>query len=296
MTETAHPSSTAARVTAGWSSTTVPAADGTTLHVWRTGRPGGTPIVLAHGLSDDGRCWWRVVDALVSARDDLDLLMPDARNHGRSGTGDNAADLLASDVVSVLDVLDIDVVTGVGHSMGARTLGHVASVRPERVGQLVLADPPWRIEAEHDATFTANDREAVRAWIDSLRNADDEELTAIGRRQHPDWPADELPTWAESSRLVRPEAADIDGRVSWGDIVGRLSCPTLLLYGDAERGGIVTDELAQRITDRHPNLTAHRVDGAGHNLHREQFEEFVRVLLEHLPDHGRRGQGGPHTP
>jgi pimeloyl-ACP methyl ester carboxylesterase len=47
------------------------------------GRPNRPPLVFAHGLSDSGRCWWRVAQAFEN---DFDLVMIDARNHGQSAT------------------------------------------------------------------------------------------------------------------------------------------------------------------------------------------------------------------
>ena len=50
------------------------------LHYTRTGgdKP---PVVLAHGFSDDGLCWTPVAKLLEA---DYDVIMVDARGHGRS--------------------------------------------------------------------------------------------------------------------------------------------------------------------------------------------------------------------
>ena len=54
--------------------------NGLKLHYTRTGgaKP---PVVLAHGFSDDGLCWTPVAEALAA---DYDVVMVDARGHGRS--------------------------------------------------------------------------------------------------------------------------------------------------------------------------------------------------------------------
>ena len=54
--------------------------NGLRLHYTRTGgaKP---PVVLAHGFSDDGLCWTPVAEALEA---DYDVIMVDARGHGRS--------------------------------------------------------------------------------------------------------------------------------------------------------------------------------------------------------------------
>jgi N-formylmaleamate deformylase len=55
-------------------------ANGIRLHYTRTGgdKP---PLVLAHGVTDDGLCWTPVAAALAP---DYDVIMVDARGHGRS--------------------------------------------------------------------------------------------------------------------------------------------------------------------------------------------------------------------
>ena len=49
--------------------------DGARIHYSRTGS-GRAPLVLLHGLTDDGACWSRVA-AVVA--EDFDLVVPDAR-------------------------------------------------------------------------------------------------------------------------------------------------------------------------------------------------------------------------
>ena len=55
-------------------------ANGIRLHYTRTGGA-GPAVVLAHGVTDDGLCWTPVAEALADA---YDLVMVDARGHGRS--------------------------------------------------------------------------------------------------------------------------------------------------------------------------------------------------------------------
>jgi|TARA_R110002110_G_scaffold343160_1_gene553249 hypothetical protein len=60
-----------------------------------------------------------------------------------------------------------------------------------------------------------------------------------------DWPDAEYPSWIESKQQVRPEAADALAVPGWGPIVSAL-------------------------------------DGAGHNIHRENFIDFVDAVAAFL--------------
>ncbi|HND49949.1 MAG TPA: alpha/beta fold hydrolase, partial [Anaerolineales bacterium] len=54
--------------------------NGIKIHYYRTGgnKP---PLVLAHGITDDGMCWSPVAEVLAK---DFDVVMVDARGHGKS--------------------------------------------------------------------------------------------------------------------------------------------------------------------------------------------------------------------
>jgi N-formylmaleamate deformylase len=122
---------------AHWTNSVVHAADGTPLHVARTG--GDKPaVILLHGIQVSGLMWLRTAKALEH---EFDLIMPDFRGHGRSGDVENgvSSDLLVNDIITMLDRLNIDNPFVVGHSMGADIAGHLAAEAELR--GVVLVDP-----------------------------------------------------------------------------------------------------------------------------------------------------------
>ncbi len=97
----------------------------------------GPPLLLLHGFFRTGELWDPFVDELSASNR---LIVPDMRGHGRSTNPsqvflhrDSAADILA-----LLDHLEISEVQAIGHSSGAMTLLHAATVEPERFRSLVL--------------------------------------------------------------------------------------------------------------------------------------------------------------
>jgi pimeloyl-ACP methyl ester carboxylesterase len=116
-------------------------ADGLTLHY--DARGSGHPVVLLHGFTSRASSWERHgwVDLLVSAG--LRAIVPDARSHGRSDrVFDPAActtEVLASDVVALLDELEIPHASLFGFSMGGGTALRVAMDWPARVTRLAVA-------------------------------------------------------------------------------------------------------------------------------------------------------------
>jgi 3-oxoadipate enol-lactonase len=118
--------------------TLVTAADGTTVHYRVVGRRHGEPLVAIQGLGADSRGWIAQQRALAAR---YRLVLVDNRGVGRSGAPDGPFDLevMAADVVAVLDDLDIDSAHVMGASMGG-AISQVLAVRhAERVRSLVLA-------------------------------------------------------------------------------------------------------------------------------------------------------------
>jgi pimeloyl-ACP methyl ester carboxylesterase len=110
------------------------------VHVAEAGQ--GEPLVLLHGWPQHWYCWHRVVPLLS---DRYRLVMPDLRGHGWTSApaGGYDKEQLASDLLGLLDVLDLPRVGLVGHDWGGWT-GFLACLRaPERFrGFLALGIVP----------------------------------------------------------------------------------------------------------------------------------------------------------
>lgn len=249
--------------------------DGVPIHVHRSGPIGAPAVVLAHGFSDDGRCWSRFSELLVGR---FDVVAPDARNHGRSGRGPADPAILAADLAAVVRALRLHRPILVGHSVGASTVAGVAAGNPDLVGGVVLEDPPWRL----DHGGGAADPDGVRAWIDSLRDRSDDDLRRLGREQHPRWPEEELDTWAPAKRGLGPRAVEHLAAVGWEDTVARIEAEVLVVLGQADLDAIATPDVARRVVELHERATVATVAGAGHNIRRENLGGFAEVVLPFL--------------
>ncbi|WP_224830019.1 alpha/beta fold hydrolase, partial [Saliphagus infecundisoli] len=123
-------------------------ANGIELHYCRTGGS-GPPFVISHGFTDDGYCR---LDLARELGDDFDVVLYDARGHGRSDAPDAeyGAPERAADLLGLLDVLALDDPILFGHSMGADTVTAAAARQPDRPRAVVLEDPVWRLEGVND--------------------------------------------------------------------------------------------------------------------------------------------------
>lgn len=103
---------------------------------WEGDRP---PVLMLHGL--DGNPWmWARLPGLLGARQ---VLAPALRGHGRSTlpVDDCSFDAVSSDLLELLDRLDLGRIHLVGHSWGGKAAFHLAAAAPDRFASLVLADP-----------------------------------------------------------------------------------------------------------------------------------------------------------
>ncbi|WP_345815858.1 alpha/beta hydrolase [Paraburkholderia sp. PREW-6R] len=93
----------------------------------------GAPVILLHGGLGHSGNWGYQVLALVDAG--RRVIVIDSRGHGRSTRDARpySYELMASDVLAVMDVLDLTKAAFVGWSDGACTSLVLASLAPERV-------------------------------------------------------------------------------------------------------------------------------------------------------------------
>jgi pimeloyl-ACP methyl ester carboxylesterase len=104
------------------------------VHVAEAGS--GEPLVLLHGWPQHWYCWHRVVPLLA---DRYRLVMPDLRGHGWTSAPDGGYDKeqLATDLLGLLDALELPEVGMIGHDWGGWT-GFLACLRaPERFRALL---------------------------------------------------------------------------------------------------------------------------------------------------------------
>jgi N-formylmaleamate deformylase len=255
-------------------------ANGIEMYYRRTGgaRP---PVLLLHGLTDNGACWTRLARELEA---DYDLVMPDARGHGRSSVPDTgySPEDRAADAVALIDALGLERPVVLGHSMGGLTAALVAADRPEGVRGAILEDPAF-VSPEGWASpmlpeWRAQHAVALR-W--SL-----EEMIASGRSEHPGWPDDIFPTWARAKLETSLKAFD------WFDlpptdfraIIARLGVPTLLITGEPALGAVVPAALAEELAALNPLLRVAHVPGAGHCIRYEQPERYATVVRAFLAE------------
>lgn len=252
-----------------------------------SGRRGdATPLLLLHGLADDGGCW----PAAFVELGDRPLVATDAPGHGCTPLPLDGPDastaiprLQARQAGDLLEALGVGPVDVCGHSMGAAAASLLALERPALVRRLVLEDPPWwEVPPAEDPTWVAAE---LTAWVAGIRSLDPE--AALGRAldAEPHWPADELAPWIAAKRLVDPAAFSgrrFDSSIPWRSVVSGLRGPVLLLTGDPGRGAIVTPAVVDLVVRALPGVFVSHHPTSGHSIRRDDRPGWVAAVRAFL--------------
>ena len=258
-------------------------ANGIKLHVYRTNED-KPPLIFAHGMSDNGLCYWPIAEELADA---YEIILYDSRNHGMSEgvEGSNLIDR-ANDLAGLVAVLGLDKPKLVGHSLGAATIALFAGLYPDMPGCIVLEDPP------PFETMVAVDEQAVAGraqWRESAaanKEKSIEELVEMNRQENPTWPEAERVPWAVSKKQFNLNAFDekrINAAIG-NQIVGQIACPTLLVTADTKLGSLYPPAAAEELAAAQPNFEHVAIPGAGHNVRREQPEAFLMAVRDFLAE------------
>src|SRR5210317_1185831 len=117
-------------------------SNGLRMAVYEQGQ--GPAIILLHGFPELAFSWRNQLPALANAG--FRAIAPDQRGYGRTTVPSNVSDYrmseLIADVHGLLDALNLESATFVGHDWGALVLWQMAMLAPERIDKLIVLNIP----------------------------------------------------------------------------------------------------------------------------------------------------------
>lgn len=248
------------------------------LNLIEHGKPGGTPLLIVHGLYGSARNWGVIAKRLSDSRH---VVAVDMRNHGDSPWRDSHGyPEMAADLAGVIADLggQADVV---GHSMGGKAAMVLGLQHPGAVRKLLVADIApvtyGHSQIQYIDAMRKVDLSRVTKRSDALEqlaeHVDDatlqsfftQSLDVAGKR------------WKLNLDVL---ADDMDKILSFPDIDGVLEAPTLFLSGS--ESDYVQPEHRPKIRTHFPRARFAKLAGAGHWLHAEkprEFEASVRAFM-----------------
>ena len=262
------------------------AANGTKLNYYRTGS-GDQPLVLVHGITDDGLCWGSVAEAL-SGR--FDIVMVDLRGHGKSEAPEGGYTLenLARELAGCIAELGLEKPVLLGHSLGGITSLVLAGLFPDLPRAILMEDAPplWR----HPSSIsTIESQKALAGWIHAIKRKTKEEL--IEEAQTKNWTGADREFWVDAKQRVSIRVIDLISppdipTLDFPHLLSRIQCPALFIQTDLERGAASGAEDVAKLKALLPSLEAAYIPNASHSIRRTQFAPYLEAVERFLADLG----------
>ena len=265
--------------------------DGGSINVLTSGLDVGKAptVVLLHGVTLTSRVWFR---AMADLGTDHHVVAIDWRGHGLSVAGSDGfgLDVLARDLASVLEQLDVRNCVVVGHSMGGMALMQLCAdqraVVQERVkGLMFLSTAAGEVGL---ATIPSALRGAVRGVLSQRPLAKRASWTLPGDAgysmvrvtfgEKPD------PTWVEEARDIVGEMDPEATAASFVPLLSHdaakafvgLTVPVTVVVGTKDR--LTPPAQARRIVGLIKQAKLVVLDGPGHMVMLERQTEFVELV------------------
>ncbi|MFF3615496.1 alpha/beta fold hydrolase [Streptomyces sp. NPDC002580] len=245
--------------------------EGLTLPYAEAGYPGGTPVVLVHGLGDS---WWSFEPLLRRFPASLHGYAPTQRGHGDADRPPEgyAPEDFAADLVAFLDAVDIPRAILVGASSGGVAARIVAGSHPDRIAGLVLLGVPGTLADKPAASGLRKALEGLsdpvpRPFVEDFLSGTAARPIARGFIETMVEESLKLPAhvWKETAAGL----LDTDLAATLAGIL----VPTLVIWGDQDE--YLPREDQQVILDAVHGAGFLVYEGAGHVVHWEQPERVV---------------------
>ncbi len=274
------------------------------LHYVDWGNQDAPPMLLIHGGRDHCRNWDWVAEEF---RKDYHIIAPDLRGHGDSQWmigGAYSINDYVYDIAQLLHQTKMTPLTIIGHSLGGNLALRYTGLYPDNVKKVVAIEgmgPPPSFTAQ---MAEQTNLQRVRTWIGELRDASGrmprryasvEEAYERMQKENP-----HLSPERAYHLTVHGVNQNEDGSYSWKfdnyvrvfaprppeteelqEIWSAITCPTLLFRGTESWA---TDPLKDGRAAFFKNVRVENIEGAGHWVHHDRLEEFLRLTREFLKD------------
>ncbi|MEA2349031.1 MAG: hypothetical protein QOG62_2818 [Thermoleophilaceae bacterium] len=243
----------------------------------------GDPLLLVHGTGAYSAIWGDIPDRLAGSHR---VIAYDRRGFGASqGERARHPHQHAEDAAALLEHLGSGPAVVVGWSGGGVIALDLAASRPDLVGSLVLIEPAvslilapsrgtlrmstqmqfrWRIRRDERAAAATMYR-----WANSYTTGDNG-FDRLPAEEQEGMLAHARSTVLEMDQLTRPFPPS--------RAISSIGCPVTCLQGSLSDP--VFPRAVRRLKRRLPQTRVVEIEGGAHMLHRDQPDEWARVVLE----------------
>lgn len=243
----------------------------------------GKPLLILHGflgMSDN----WKTM-AMQFAANGFQVHLLDLRNHGKSFHSDEFSyETMSQDVYDYCKANNLEKIDILGHSMGGKTAMLFATLHPERIEKLIVADIGPKFYPQHHQSIL----EGLNA-VDFTKKPSRNEVDEILTKYIPDFGTRQFLLkslyWQEPGQLAfRFNLAVFNNKM---DEIGKslpenaiFTKPTLFIRGG--NSNYILDEDFKNIKQHFPDSKIETIPNVGHWLHAENPKFFYEITSSFL--------------
>jgi 3-oxoadipate enol-lactonase len=248
-----------------------------------SGKDDAPVVVLSHSLASSMIMWNPQLKALENS---FRVLRYDMRGHGKSDApqGRYSIEMLADDVIALIDSLSIEAIHFVGLSIGGMIGQSLALTYPDRLRSVTLCDTisilPEEAKQSFQERITAAGKDGMSGQIDATM---DRWFTpGFLKSNHPEVTMirDQIAATPPAGYIGCSEAIC---QLNYLDRLPEITLPTLIMVGELDPGTPVAASIA--IHERIANSQLVILPSAQHLSNIEQADAFNKALLEFLLQH-----------
>ena len=241
----------------------------------------GIPMIILHGFLGMSDNWKSLASQFASAGFQVHAI--DLRNHGKSFHSEEFNyEVMVEDVKKYIHVHQLTNSIVLGHSMGGKVAMLLATMYPNLVSKLIIADIGPKYYAPHHQTILAG-LNAVDFSKNPSRSEVDQILTSFisdfGTRQfllkNLYWKTPEQLAFRFNLKVFNDKIEIIGTALPFEN---KFDGPTLFLRGD--KSDYILDSDFETIYHHFPNAIIDSISNAGHWLHAENPHDFQLKVMQ----------------
>lgn len=239
-------------------------------------------VVILHGLFGSLDNW--MTHAKFLATQDYEVYLVDQRNHGKSPNEEgHDYDLMASDLDIFLKEHKLSNPYLIGHSMGGKTVMQYAMTYKHNINRMVVVDIAPKYYAPHHQSI-----------IDAFRSVDINNLTSRTEAQKVmSQHIDNIGVLQFLLKNLERDGKAFRWKVNLDVVIANIErigetysfespqeLNTLFIRG--EKSDYILNEDRALLKQHFPNSNLVTIKDAGHWVHAEQYDNFIKVLVGYL--------------
>lgn len=261
----------------------------------------GLPLLLLHG----GSSRWQTFSSIIPDLEKYSRVYAlDLRGHGKSDRGDDyRIQSYVEDIATFIEEHIQKPTVVFGHSLGGMIGAVLAAEHPDLVKGLIIGDSPFNSDV-----LKSDDNSHVERWkemieqemsaeeiTEELKNGevfDSEKGKNVKAREFygendPYFDFMGVSLFQNDPVMLDAVTKKVDENFvdyKMEKLFPKIKCPVLVLQGDPNHGGLITDKEIQKAKDLLPSASYYKCKKIGHGLYLEDKDQIVERLISFIKD------------